>query len=196
MAIRELFVFHVQLDDVVPAIWRRLELRREWTFWHLHCAIQDSMPWEDKHLHEFQFSAGDSESRIGLPSYEFPGEEEILPGWETPLREWFVNAPSYCRYQYDFGDDWIHTVTLETKRPAEPGGRYPRCTAGQRRCPPEDVGGPFGYGQFLEAMSDPDHEDHPMYRNWLGIDWDPERFHPEEVCFSNATRRLRRCGLG
>lgn len=195
MAAREIFVFHVQLDDIAPAIWRRLELRRDRTFWHLHCAIQDAMPWEDKHLHEFEFSAGDTTSRIGLPSDEFPGEREILPGWKTPLADWFVKAPSRCRYCYDFGDDWIHTVTLEAIRPAEPGGRYPRCPAGERRCPPEDVGGPHGYQLFLEAMSDPAHEEHQSYRDWIGWDWDPEWFRPRDVFFSSAERLLREYGL-
>ncbi|HEX9731272.1 MAG TPA: plasmid pRiA4b ORF-3 family protein [Thermoanaerobaculia bacterium] len=193
---KEILVFHVRLEEIFPAIWRRLELRREWTFWNLHCAIQDAMPWEDRHLHEFQFPAGDDDARIGIPNDDYPGEEKVLPSWETPLREWFVATSNQCRYHYDFGDDWIHTVTLESRRPAEPGGRYPRCTAGERRCPPEDVGGPFGYQHFLEAMLDPGHEDHAQFRDWIGMDWDPERFSPDEVTFSVASRRLRRAGLG
>jgi len=52
---KEILVFHVRLAEITPAIWRRLEIRAEGTFWHLHCAIQDAMPWEDRHLHEFRF---------------------------------------------------------------------------------------------------------------------------------------------
>jgi Plasmid pRiA4b ORF-3-like protein len=193
---KEIFVFHVHLAEITPLIWRRLEIRAEGTFWHLHCAIQDALPWEDRHLHEFRFPAGDAETLIGFPDVdEFEEDRMILASWETPLKDWFVAVPSRCLYVYDFGDEWIHTVTLESRRPAERGGRYPRCTAGERRCPPEDVGGPHGYSQFLEAMSTPRHSEHRSWKRWVGGPWDPERFRPEAVLFSRPGVRLRQAGL-
>jgi hypothetical protein len=127
---REIFVFHVRLAEVTPVIWRRLEIRAEQTFWALHCAIQDAMPWDDKHLHEFRFPSGDEETRIGLPDLD---DEKLLASWDTPLRDWFTNVAAQCKYLYDFGDGWAHVVTLEARSPAEPGGKYPRCTGGERR---------------------------------------------------------------
>ncbi|MFW6027323.1 MAG: IS1096 element passenger TnpR family protein [bacterium] len=38
----------------------------------------------------------------------------------------------------------------------------PSCRA-SGRCPPEDVGGPSGYEEFVEALGDPDHESHDMF---------------------------------
>lgn len=189
------YVFHVQLEDIAPTVWRRLEIRREKTFWDLHCAIQDAMPWDDKHLHEFQFPSGDQEIRIGLPDPDYD-DLGILPSWETRLRDWFFTAPCRCSYLYDFGDGWCHTITLEAIKPAEKGGSYPRCTAGERSCPPEDVGGAPGYQRFLEALADPSHADHAMYRQWIGRPWDPELFRPEKVRFSRPSARLRYAGLG
>lgn len=59
----------------------------------------------------------------------------------------------------------------------EPGqDYYPRCTAGERACPPKDVGGIYGYERFLKAISDPDHEDHDELVEWIGGDFDPEAF--------------------
>jgi len=188
---KEIFVFHVRLAEVAPVIWRRLEIRAEQTFWSLHCAIQDAMPWEDKHLHEFRFPSGDQETRIGIPGFEVPSDEMILASWETPLRDWFVNAAAQCTYLYDFGDSWLHTVTLEARHPAE-GGRYPRCTGGERSGPPEDVGGSSGYARFLEAITDRRHPDHRELREWIGKPWAPELFRPEEVVFSRPSARLRR----
>lgn len=192
---REILVFRVQLADIAPAIWRRIEVRAEGTFWHLHCAIQDAMPWEDRHLHEFQFPAGDERTRIGIPDDELEEDEDVLASWETPLTDWFVAAPTRCLYVYDFGDYWVHTVTLKSRRPAESGVRYPRCTGGKRRCPPEDVGGPPGYSQFLEAMSNRRHSEHQSYLQWVGGPWDPEEFRPERIQFSNPGIRLRQAGL-
>lgn len=71
-------------------------------------------------------------------------------------------------YAYDFGDNWRHTVTVEGVGPGEPGVSYPRFVAGERRCPPEDVGGFPGFELFLDAMNDPQHEEHERLREWYG----------------------------
>lgn len=193
---KEIFVFHVELEEITPAIWRRLEIRAEGTFWHLHCAIQDAMPWEDRHLHEFQFPTGDQATRIGITGDYFEDAEPLLASWETPLKDWFVTVPGHCLYVYDFGDDWVHTVILESRHAAEPKVRYPRCTAGERRGPPEDVGGPYGYSDFLEAVTDRRHPEHRANLEWVGGPWDPEDFHREEIVFSKPGVRLRQTGLG
>lgn len=193
---RGILVVHVRLEEVFPVVWRRLEIRAGGTFWHLHCAIQDAMPWEDRHLHEFRFPQGDAVTSIGLPHLDCPENETVLAGWETLLTDWFAAPPARCSYIYDFGDDWVHTVTLEAHRPAERGGRYPRCTAGERSCPPEDVGGPRGYAEFLKAMANRRHPEHVSFRRWIGRAWDPAEFRPEAVRFSRPSARLRQAGLG
>lgn len=42
--------------------------------------------------------------------------------------------------------------------------------------PPEDVGGPSGYAEFLEGWINPDHEERKALRRWGG-----RKFHPE-IC--------------
>src|SRR5690606_23542667 len=90
------------------------------------------------------------------------------------------------RYEYDFGDGWEHSVELEQVKPAERGVRYPRCTAGARACPPEDVGGIYGYAEFVAALADPQHEEHEHYLEWIGP-YDPDVFDP-----NRATRAMRK----
>jgi hypothetical protein len=63
---------------------------------------------------------------------------------------------------------------------------YPRCLAGARACPPEDVGGAPGYAIFLEALADPRHPEHAEQLLWFeevyGADaHDPEAFDAEAV---------------
>jgi Plasmid pRiA4b ORF-3-like protein len=48
------------------------------------------------------------------------------------------------KYIYDFGDGWEHTIKVERLADPEPGTFYPRLTEASGRCPPEDVGGPWG----------------------------------------------------
>jgi hypothetical protein len=50
---------------------------------------------------------------------------------------------------------------------------YPRLIAAQGACPPEDVGGPWGYADYLEAIADPKHERHAEMIEWRGPGFDP-----------------------
>ena len=69
---------------------------------------------------------------------------------------------------------------------AEKGSRYPLCLEGQRACPPEDIGGPYGYQDYLEAMADPKHEQHNELMERSGP-FDSEKFDAQAV-----TKRMRR----
>lgn len=51
--------------------------------------------------------------------------------------------------------------------------RYPRFVDGERREPPEDVGGPPGFEQFLEAMAKPRHPEHKSVLQWYGRHLNP-----------------------
>ena len=57
------------------------------------------------------------------------------------------------------------------------------CIDGEKACPPEDVGGAIGYFEFCEAISDPAHEEHEEYVEWLGGDFEIQRFNIDEVNF-------------
>ena len=70
--------------------------------------------------------------------------------------------------------------------PAEPRKQYPLCLEGARACPPEDVGGVWGYADFLAAIADPENEQHDEMRKWIGRKFDPEAFNP-----TTATRRMK-----
>ena len=50
---RRILRLHVQLLDVHPAIWRRIEIQADATFWDLHVALQNAVGWTDSHLHDF-----------------------------------------------------------------------------------------------------------------------------------------------
>ena len=77
------------------------------------------------------------------------------------------------KYLYDFGDGWEHTIKIERIVDPEPDALYPRLLAAKGRCPPEDIGGPWGYGEFLEAIADPEHDRHDEFTEWYPEDFDP-----------------------
>ena len=57
---------------------------------------------------------------------------------------------------------------------------------GERACPPEDVGGPWGYADYLVAIADPDHEYHEEFLEWTGP-FDSDKFDVKK-----ATREMRK----
>ncbi|MEP7186647.1 MAG: DUF6429 family protein [Rhodanobacter sp.] len=192
--------FKIVLDGIKPPVWRRIQLPSETTFWDLHCAINDAMGWEDAHLHEFQIGSKRNGERIGIPMEDDMSVSED-PGradWDVPLTDHFAKPGASCKYLYDFGDGWSHTVKLEATLPREPKAKYPRCLDGARACPPEDCGGPPCYERLCAAIAAPDQTDQDAedLLDWFG-DYDPETFDLAEVKFHSAARRLKalRAGL-
>ena len=96
-------------------------------------------------------------------------------------------------YIYDYGDNWRHDVIVEEVRDGDPDREYPAFVDGARRCPPEDVGGPDGFMDFLEAVLDPAHEQHRDMVRWYGGPFDPIGFDEERArfCMENMVRRRR-----
>ena len=76
-------------------------------------------------------------------------------------------------YLYDYGDSWWHRIQVEGRLPPATPRPQAMCTAGEMACPPEDVGGLPGYFEFLEAITNPNHEEHESMIEWCGGSFDP-----------------------
>ena len=187
----QVFQFKIVLNDISPSIWRRIIVPSDYTFWDLHVAIQDAMGWQDCHLHEFRIADPriDTTLSIGIPDQEIVDDPQFLASWEIAITDYLSPTNSEAIYIYDFGDMWEHTVTFEKQLESQLSVRYPVCVAGERSCPPEDVGGWHGYEMFIEAMNDPNHESHAMYRDWISGEFDAEKFDPAAVEFDDPVER-------
>ena len=167
---KHVYQFRIQLKEIKPPIWRRIQVSEVYTFWDLHVAIQDAMGWLDYHLHEFTIknpSFGEK-VQIGMPSDEGDWRDEpLLTDWEQKIAAYFTIENSTASYLYDFGDDWEHSIKLERIQPRGKDVSYPICLAGKRACPPEDCGGIWGYENLLEIIKDPEHEEHEEMMQWL-----------------------------
>lgn len=185
------YQFKIALEGISPPIWRRIQVPETYTFWDLHVAIQDAMGWLDYHLHEFAIpvhSTG-AKVRIGIPDEEFA--RSILPGWGEKITRYFLKENDKVDYRYDFGDGWSHKVELEKILPRGKDISYPRCINGKRACPPEDCGGISGYEELLSVMKDKPHGRYEEMVEWLGKEFDPERFDTNDVAFDDPAERLR-----
>jgi len=190
----KVYQFKITLKGIKPPIRRRIQVPETYTFWDLHVAIQDAMGWEDYHLHEFEMrhpSTGEN-VRIGTPTEEaeFFGQE-IISEHHQKIADWFSMENRIANYTYDFGDNWEHKIQLEKILPRDKNIEYPACIAGKRACPPEDCGGIWGYEEFLEAINNPDHEEHEEMLEWVGGEFDPEHFDVNEVSFDDPDKRRK-----
>ena len=141
----------------------------------LHHVIQIAMGWTDSHLHEF----GIGGVRYGMPDPDSPFDDEVVPEERARLGKCLGSLKS-LRYTYDFGDDWLHSIKVEKSLPSD-DLPVPRCTGGANACPPEDVGGPFGYEQFREALADPSHPEHEDMLEWYGDGFDAAELDLDEI---------------
>jgi hypothetical protein len=171
-------VYHlkVALEGIAPPIWRRLQVPGSASLGWLHAVIQVAMGWTNSHLH--QFTVG---KRVySDPSFdldEFEDNPRVFDENTTPLSEVALRVKSTFAYEYDFGDSWHHRVTVEKILAPDAAvmGRA-QCLDGERACPPEDCGGVWGYGDLLEIIMDPKHEEYESMMEWLGGGFDPEAF--------------------
>jgi Plasmid pRiA4b ORF-3-like protein len=197
-----IYQFKVTLEEISPAIWRRLQVPERYTFWDLHVAIQDSMGWLDYHLHAFDLKVSGSSKRIevGIPDDEF--DRPVTPGWEKNLNEYFLRPGVTTKYTYDFGDGWTHEVLLEGTLLAEKATKYPKCIAGERACPPEDCGGVPGYARLLQILRSPAHKEYKETVAWLKghakdyWPYDPAHFDLKSVRFSHPGKRWKEAFSG
>lgn len=180
-----LYQFKITLLEARPSIWRRIQVK-DCTLDTFHERIQTAMGWTNSHLHQFEIDG----ERFGDPELLDDGfaDFKCVDSTVTTISEVVPKDGKRFRflYEYDFGDGWEHEVLFEGCLKAEKGGRYPRCVEGERNCPPEDVGGVWGYAEFLEAINNPDHEQHGEFVEWAG-EFDSEDFDADET--TTAMRR-------
>jgi len=69
------------------------------------------------------------------------------------------------RYNYDFGDDWHCIIRLEEIVDDYYFG-FPTLLDGAEAAPPEDVGGIYGFNEFLKVYRDPKHPEHEDIKSW------------------------------
>jgi hypothetical protein len=151
----------VVLDNVKPAVMRRIEVPLTIKLDRLHTVLQAAMGWTDTHLWEFYFR----NVRFGIPDTEWgdsPSDARKVTLFDA-LED--CETKSF-KYMYDFGDGWEHSIKLERIEPAILGIDYPFLINATGACPPEDCGGPWGYMEALEILADPKHERHKEMKEW------------------------------
>ena len=169
----KIYKLKITLNDIKPKIWREFQVNESIYLDSLHEIIQIVMGWEDCHLYEF---SKDGE-KFGLPDPDGWGEP-VTKASSTKLNAVLGKKKEKLDYLYDFGDGWTHTIKVIEIMDE---GAWPFCLSGERACPPEDVGGVWGYAEFLETISDPEDPEYESMLEWVGEEFNPEKIDLEEI---------------
>src|ERR1700756_884061 len=160
----------ITLDKGKPVVLRRVEAPLGIRLGRLHRTIQAAMGCTNSHLYEIR--AGGVGWSTPYPDADWAGD--FIDARKARLGDILEDiGTKTLKYLYDFGDGWEHTIKIERLVDPKPGMLYPSLIEAKGQCPPEDVGGPWGYSELLEALDDPSHERHSEFKEWLADDFNP-----------------------
>lgn len=181
--------FKVQIKGITkPPVWRKISVPDKFTFFQLHIAIQASFGWENAHMFQFKENEYRNNTVIGIPYdddfYDDDFASRIQDASKVKISTAFQEVGQKLLYEYDFGDGWIHELTLEAIDDKK--DKNVVCLSGKGACPPEDCGGDWGYEDMKEIFKmSPDSEQAQNLRDWLGLEegenWDSAVFDINEV---------------
>ncbi len=170
----------IELLEVTPMVWRRVLVPDSWALGTLHHYLQWVLGWADSHAHEFEIGTG-----VVAPDWWIKEIGSAAPG-QSCRDEQQVSVAAVVaelaprgefEYRYDMGDGWTHRIVIESAPAvALSAVTLPICVAGENACPPEDVGGPRAYAEFLQILGDRGHAQHLEIVRWIGGVFDPRGF--------------------
>lgn len=180
------YQLRVELKGIEPLIWRRILVPENVALPKLHVILQWAMGWSNSHLHEYEIGR----RRYGMRDDDWGDDDPPLDERRVRLKPLIESGVRRFTYLYDFGDHWEHTVKIEDLVSPKSGAAPVLCTAGENACPPEDVGGPPGYFEFLAALKDPANEQHSDMLRWIGGAFDPAAFDIADINERLATIKI------
>ena len=169
----------IQMKGIVkPPMWREVEVPADMTFLHLHDVIQCVMGLENCHLWQFNERAYNNWVQISIPSrgdYDDGVEHITDDASRTPIYDYLGEVGEKLEYVYDFGDDWIFTVTV--KKILDKKTEHPVCTAFKSELNAiEDTGGPWRYEEMRMNLAD-----------WKKLNKKEKEEIADRACFDSPT---------
>jgi hypothetical protein len=166
----DLYQLKIKIQLVGHDIWRRVLVPSTFSFQHLHNIIQTVFDWQNYHLHEFEVDRGENKP-LKILMDDYPNTMEYIdPEVVDFCQERFVALedifPTYQEviYEYDFGDSWIHLITIEKVIKSHLFQAIYIEGKGER--PPEDVGGEGGFEEYLRIMENPQDPGYEDMKAW------------------------------
>jgi hypothetical protein len=164
----------ISLLEVIPPVWRRVQVPAGLTLRRLHSILQCAMGWPETEDHQFRITGA------------LYGKPTDLTG---PLRDsrWILLADVIRRgtnsFGYALGADsaWEHEVRVEGTAPGSAENQKPVCLEGERACPPQGCAGPEAYVDRIEGRRTSRRPGSRPIAGFAGQEFDPERFDLDAV---------------
>ncbi len=198
MASHPIFQFYAELDYFQPKIWRRFQVTSDITVARLGYVVQVLFEMTASHLMAIEVPSRKntysrnrgSNRRTAVVSlddifwrYEIPadGMEPLSDSWhdmrvadatQTKLHNAVSKPGAKLVVNYDFGDDWWVSLTLEKVFADKdlPGSELPRVLEGGGFGIVEDVGGIGGLMELVEAFKKKKGREYKRLAEWLGAE--------------------------
>ncbi|BDU51537.1 plasmid pRiA4b ORF-3 family protein [Haliovirga abyssi] len=197
---KKILQLRIEIKGIKPPIWRRILVEDNITFLDLHKIIQIAFDWKGYHLYHFSPDNYD-EVRILSMEDEFYEPLDLLDFLDldeskdyeeskTKLNKFLKKEKDKMVYCYDYGDNWEHLIKVEKILDFDKKVKYPVCIKGKRAAPLEDIGGVYGYYDFMDALQDENHEMHDDYIE-MGYKFYMKEFDAEEFDLDKINEKLK-----
>ena len=180
-----LYQLKITLLGIEPPIWRRIQVQ--------DCTL------DRLHEHSRPQWAGIT---CTCTSSKLRGNGTVTPIFWTMVSEIFIASTRQPRCSVKFSPRQRSGFPSSTNTTLVMAGNMKFCSKAvfrwrrtesthsvwkaNRPVPPEDIGGVWGYPEYLEALANPKHERHKEFMEWGGS-FDPDKFDPKR-----ATREMRK----
>lgn len=125
----------VTLDGTNSQTWRNLVVPANAHLGWIHAVIQTAMGWSNNHLHQFRFK----DKTFSDPTHELY-DPLTIDETKCPINKLLTDEGDVLHYNYDFAENWGHTVRLLKKRLTTLPDSA-ECLEGEGPSPAEDCGG-------------------------------------------------------
>ena len=163
----------VTLKGSPRKVYRQLVVPSDLTLNHLGEILVRAVGWEGYHLNQFI---------AGKTYYREPCDDDWRMDMHDDASKCTIGSllsrvKSKIKWEYDFGDSWIHEITLVEKQAVDDKEMVKvQLLKGSGACPPEDCGGVGGYRHLLNVLKNPADEEYEEMIEWLGGSFDPKAF--------------------
>ena len=157
------YIIKVTIKNTHPPVWRRLQIPAGITFHELNAIIQLAFNWSGYHLYSFEIG----NLLIEIPDDIFDDfDYKVINSKRTKVDKYFDKIEK-LEYTYDFGDNWVHNIQIESVVESEEKLKNPICLKAKMASLPEDCGGPWGYEDLLDVINYPKDERYKDMKDWL-----------------------------
>lgn len=130
-------------------IFRRITVPSNLRLEHLAQIIIRAMGWENSHLHQFHAQNRCYAPKDDTESRKLSWLSNDVDAMAVTVGDVLKGKGKSIKLEYDFGDSWMHQVRLSAIDEKDATAHI-SVDSGNGGCPPEDIGGVYGYAQMIE----------------------------------------------